>query len=256
MKRISLLLMVAFVAGAAAAAFAMDVDELVAKTIEAQGGKENTQAVKSMKTTGKFMMMGMDFPFTTYHLRPGKMRIESTVQGAVMVQCFDGEVGWMVNPMMGSSDPQKMPSVQEKNFKFQADMDGYLIDWKEKGYTIEYIGTDDVEGTEVHHLKVDTNQEFILDIYIDSEYFLPIKITTKGTEEGSEFEADTFMSDYKEVGKLVVPHSIDNRMEGQTVNQILLETIEYDVEIDPTIFVMPEKEEAAEEEAEKEAEKE
>jgi hypothetical protein len=249
-KKISHVIILTLIVTLSGPVLAMDADELIAKAIEAQGGKEKIQSIKTMKTTGKFMAGGMEFPFTTFHSRPLNIRIQSEVMGATMVQAFDGETGWMINPMMGSTDPQKMPPIQAKAFKLQADMDGPLIDWKKKGYTVEYIGTDDVEGTEVHHLKLDTNENIILDIYFDAEYFLSLKVRTASTEEGSEFEQDTFFSDYKDIDGMLVAHSIENQMGGQTVSEILIETVAFGVEVDPTGFTMPEVEKAATEESE------
>ena len=240
MKKASLLLIPALVLCAAAPAVAMDADELIAKSIEATGGLDKIQAVKTMKTTGKILMMGMEFPFVTYHARPAKIRIESNIQGMDFVQAYDGEVGWMINPMTGSQDPQKMPESQTKSFKLNADLDGVLVDYEKKGYTVEYIGTDEVEGTAVHHMKLDTNDNIIMELYFDAEYFLAIKVTTKGTEEGQEFESETYFSDFKEAGDRVTAHSIETRMGGQTVNQIMIEAIEFGLEIDDSIFPMPE----------------
>ena len=114
-----------------------------------------------------------------------------------------------------------------------------LVDYAKKGYTVEYIGEDEVEGTAVHHLKVDTHDDLIIDMYFDAEYFLVIKQTGKMKMEEQEIAQDSYMSDFKEVNGLVVPHSIESRMNGQTVNTIMLETVEFDVEVDDAIFVRP-----------------
>lgn len=248
MRKIQVFVMAMLAIAAVVPVCAMDTDELVAKAIEAMGGEKAIKEVKSMKTTGKFMASGMEFPFATYHLRPNQMRLEAEVMGAQMIQCYDGEAGWTINPMTGTSEPQKMSPIELKGFKLQADMDGSLIDWKKKGYTIEYIGTDDVEGTETHQLKLDTNDGIVMDMYFDTEYFLLLKVHTKVTEGENEHESDTYMSDYKEIGDLVSAHAIETRIGDQVVNQILLETVELDAEVDKSIFAMPEKQEAAAEE--------
>ena len=248
MRKLQFIVMAMFAVAAITPVCAMDADELVAKAIEASGGEKAMKAVNSLKTTGKFMTSGMEFPFSTYHVRPSMMRIEAEVMGATMIQAYDGETGWSINPMTGTSEPQKMSPMEMKGFKLQADMDGVLIDWKKKGYTIKYIGTDDVEGTEAHQLKLDTNDGIVMDMYFDSEYFLLLKVHTKITEGENEHESDTYMSDYKEVGDLVSAHAIETRMGEQVVNQILLETVEMGVEVDTSIFAMPEKQEAAAEE--------
>jgi hypothetical protein len=133
--------------------------------------------------------------------------------------------------------------VEEKGFKFQADMDGFLIDWKDKGYTLELIGEDEVEGTKVYHLKLDTNDDLVMDMYMDAEYFLTIKIHSKLTMDENEIETETYLSDYKEVEGIVTPFAVETRMDEQTMNQIMIEAVEFGVEVDSAIFEMPAKKE-------------
>ncbi|MFH1845428.1 MAG: hypothetical protein ABIF77_19765 [bacterium] len=241
MKRF-ILLMLTVVCGLAVTAQAMDADELIAKNIEAMGGLENLQAIETMKTTGKMIVPGMEFPFDTYHMRPSSLRIESDIQGMSFVQAFDGEGGWQINPMAGAMKPQRMTERELKGFRIQADMDGVLVDHEAKGYTVEYLGTTEIEGAEVHQLKLDTGDDIVMDMFFDAEYFIVIKVTTRSTEEGAEFEQDTFLSDYKDVGGVLMAHSMENKMNGQVVNSIMIEAVEVNPELDSSIFAFPEEE--------------
>jgi outer membrane lipoprotein-sorting protein len=220
-------------------AAAMDAEELIAKSIEASGGQDKITGMKSVKYTGKFLAQGMEFPFTMIQKRPGKMRIEAEVMGATMVQCYDGEMGWSINPMTGSTDPQPMSGIEAKSFKLQADMDGPLIDYQDKGYTVEYLGEEEVEGTPAYKLKLDTQEGIVMHMYFDKEYFLTIKSANTITVDESEFETQTYPSDYQEVGGLVVPFSIETRSGDQVMNQVMMEKVEHDVAVDDSIFVMP-----------------
>ena len=56
---------------------AMDADELIAKNIEATGGKEKIESIQSAKIIGKFMTQGMEFPFSMTQKRPNLLRIEA-----------------------------------------------------------------------------------------------------------------------------------------------------------------------------------
>ncbi len=247
MKRVRhavLLFAVALLAGAAllpSAVLAMDADELIAKHLEAVGGVAKLKAVQSQQATGKFMTQGMEIPFTMVHKRPNQLRIEAQVMGMTIVQCYDGEKGWSVNPMTGSPDPQPMGEVEEKSFKLQADLDGQLLDWAAKGYTVEYLGTDEVEGTPVYKLRLDTGDGMVFDYLFDQEYFLVLQQNSKVTHEGNEFETQTYMSDYQEIDGFMVPFAIESRMGDQVLNQIMLETVANDVPVEASLFVMPEK---------------
>lgn len=227
-----------------AVAVAMDADELIAKYLDAMGGKERLKAVTSQKATGKFLAQGMEFPFTMVSKRPDLMRIDATVMGMEMVQCYDGKKGWAINPMAGGTDAQIMGEMERKGFKLQADMDGPLLDHAAKGYKVEYLGEDDVEGTPTYKLRVDTGQDIVIVMYFDTEYFLPIRQDVKLTFDGNEHESQSYLSDYQEIDGMPVPFATESRVGGVVANQIMLESLERNVEVDDTIFDMPAKAEA------------
>ena len=238
MRKLSLLSCLILLAAALPAA-AMDADELIAKAIEAQGGRDALEAVQTSQADGKVIAQGMELPFAMKAMRPNKLRIDVSVMGMEIVQAFDGQDGWSINPMTGSSDPQPMGDLEAKAFRLQADMDGFLLDWQDRGYTVEYLGTADVEGTETHHLRLDTHDDLVLDMYFDSEYFLLIKTTSTMLFEGNEIVSDTYTSDYKEVGDLILAHAIETRMNGMTQNQIVIDSIIQNGEVDEALFAMP-----------------
>ncbi len=222
------------------AAQAMDADELIAKNLEATGGLDKIKSIDSVMYTGKFLTQGMELPFTMTQKRPGKMRIDADIMGSTMVQCFDGEKGWGINPMTGSTDPQPMSGMEEKSFKLQADMDGPLVDYAKKGYTVEYIGEEDVEGTPTYQLKIDTGDGIVMNIFFDKEYFLNIKSSNVITMDENEFETQTYSSDYQEIEGMIMPFSIETRSGDTVLNQVVMEKVEYGVELDDSTFEMPE----------------
>jgi outer membrane lipoprotein-sorting protein len=239
-KKLITLLLCALLVPLAASAEDMTAEMLIEKALEASGGREKLQAIQSQKMTGTILVQEMEIPFTMMQQRPDRIRIESDFQGMSMVQCVADGKGWTINPMLGTSDPQDMSAFELKGMLYQADMDGLLIGYEKKGYTVEYVGEDEVEGTPVHHLKIDTHDDAIFDIYFDTEYFLPVKTTSWMKIEETEHESDMYMSDYKEVDGLMVPHAMENRMGGQTTMNLKIETVELGAEIPEDAFVRPE----------------
>jgi hypothetical protein len=158
-----------------------------------------------------------------------------------MVQAYDGQTAWMIMPFMGSTDPEKMPEEQAKDFQEQADIDGPLVDYKEKGHTVELSGKEDMEGTDVYKLKVTLKNGDVRYIYLDGENFIELRRAGKYKRQGAEIEADTYFGDYKPVNDLMVPHAIESKVSGQTVSQITVEKVEMDVAMEDAIFKMPAK---------------
>lgn len=225
----------------AGAAFAMDVDELIGNALQAQGGVKAMQAIKTQKATGKFLTQGMEIPYTMIQERPNRMRIDASVMGMTITQCFDGTGGWSINPMTGSTDPQPMGETEVKSFSLQADMDGPLMNWADKGYTAEYLGQEDVEGTPAYHLRLDTKKDIVMDFYFDADSYLLLKQNIKMKVDQGEFETQNYPSDYRQQDGLTIPFNVETRRGDQVLNTIVVETLEPGVAVDETLFAMPAK---------------
>src|SRR5262245_27223094 len=196
------------------------VDELIAKNIAAKGGMEKLKAMKSMRATGKVTgMQGMEFPFVMTNKRPKMTRLEFSVQGMTGMQVYDGKTAWMSMPMMGKKEPEVMPPDQAKDMDEQADFDGPLVDYKEKGNTIELLGKEQVEGADAYKLKVTLKGGDVRTIYLDAETFLEIKIESKRVVRGTDVESEVYLSDYKEVGGLMMAHVMEQGQKGSPVRQ-------------------------------------
>ena len=63
-----------------------------------------------------------------------------------------------IMPFMGKKDPDLMPAEQRDEMVDDADIDGPLLDYAQKGTKVEFLGKDKLEGTDVYKLKV-TSEE-------------------------------------------------------------------------------------------------
>ena len=222
-------------------AAAMTADELVAKAVEGMGGQAALSAVNTQKATGKVLTQGLEIGMTMTYARPGRMRVDAAVMGMNIVQCFDGSGGWSVNPMSGSQDAQPMSEVEARMFKLQSDLMPPYVDYAKKGYTAEYVGAEDVEGTPAQRLRVDTKQGVVLDFWFDAESFLLLKQNSKISVDQGEFETQSYPSDYRQQDGLTMPFSIETRRGDQVMTQIVFDKVETNVPVDDAIFAMPPK---------------
>jgi len=203
----------------------MNLDEVLAKISQ----NDWNRCVKEWKTLtmiGKSTAQGMDFPLTIYMKRPEKIRVEVESREIKCSRFFDGKTGWSVAPWTGSSDPQDMTADEVKGMKEQADFEGSLFNWKEKGNKVELIGKEDMEGTPVYKIKVIRADENIETYFIDAEDFVPLKIINVMKIQGNETESETYPSNYKEVNGGMMPFTIENKMKGQTVSHVVIDKYE------------------------------
>ena len=204
-------------------------------------GQEKLIEVKTITVYGKIMQIGNEFPFVQKMKNPNKFRLEATMQGLKMIQAFDGENGWLIAPWIGP-DPQDLTGVQLKQAKEQTNIEGDLYNWEEKGHQAEYMGTEDMEGTEVYKIKLTKKEGDEIFYFIDSESYVMLKETRKMTVQGTEMEIESFPANYEMINGIAFPMSIKTNTMGQTT-EILFDSVKIDLEMNDSIFVRPVQEE-------------
>lgn len=242
--RISLGLIAALLCLIAGGAQAMDVETLVAKHIEARGGLERLKALQSLRLKGKLQFSGGFFSaelgYTELIKRGGQYRTESTLQGLTGVSAWDGKEGWQVQPFRGRRDPDRLPAEEAKPLAQAADIDGPLVDAARKGHRVEYLGTEDVDGTEAHKLKVtlaDGDTQFV---YLDPDWFLTIRVVTRTKVRGAERELEIDYGSYEQVAGVYLPFSVEiGPAGGSKFQKITFEAAEANVSLDDALFRFP-----------------
>ncbi len=234
---LGLLVSVAAVAGAQTA------DEIVAKTIAAQG-LDKMKSVQSRRMTGTMTLTppGMDVAITIENKRPNKTRGTLVVQGIENVQAYDGQTGWTFMPVQGKPTPEPATADELKDLQEQADMDGELVDYKAKGHLVELVGKEPVQGTDAYKLKVTLKNGDVQYQYIDAASYLPIKMTTTRTINGAQVNAETLISDFKDESGVLLPHAIEVTLPiaGTTITQkVTVQKVEFNVPIEDSRFKMP-----------------
>jgi hypothetical protein len=127
-----------------------------------------------------------------------------------------------------------------KSILEDSDFDGPLVDYQAKGYKIEFAGTDKFEGTDTINLKITKPNGDVYIYYLDSEFYIPIKIDTKRMIRGAEREYETVLGDYKQVAGWYLPFSIETNVKGSQGRQkTIYDSIEANVEIADKRFSMP-----------------
>jgi hypothetical protein len=220
----------------------LTVDALVAKNIEAKGGIDALRAVQSLRLKGKMLVNEgqIEFAYTQTKKRPGRVRVEATLQGMTLVQAYDGTEGWKISPFGGRKDPEKMSVDDAKSLVEDAEIDGPLVDWEAKGSTVEYLGPEDVDGTLAHKLKVVRKNGDVSYVYLDPDAFLEIRILTQRLEQGAQVEVETDLGDYEKVAGVFFPFSIEAGPKGATDKQkIVLEKAEANIPVDDAEFKFP-----------------
>lgn len=225
------------------------LDDVIDGYIQTAGGQVAMDEIKTARAEGTMMLPGgLEAPFTILFQPPEKrMRLDFEIQGMTAVNAYDGESGWAIQPFLGKTTAEPMAEDQLKQAQDQADFFGPLVNYADKGHSPELVGTTDIEGTEAYHIKLTKANGDVENWYLDTEYNLPFRVDAKANIQGQEFETTTVLGDYKEVGDLVMAHSITVSFGAAGQQDVVIEKMELNVDIDESRFSMPAAEPAASE---------
>src|SRR5262249_35987403 len=117
----------------AAGARAQTVEELVARNTQAKGGLEKIKAIRTLRTRGTLVQGSFMAEVGQEQKRPGMLRSTFTVQGMTAIQAYDGQTGWQISPFQGRKDAELLGEDDLRDLVEDSDIDGPLVDYKEKG---------------------------------------------------------------------------------------------------------------------------
>ena len=115
------------------------------------------------------------------------------------------------------------------------------MDYAAKGTKIEAAGTENVEGKPTYKLKLTLKNGRVMHEWIDAKSFLEVKVEgTPRKLDGKMHPVSIYLSDYKKVDGLMIPHLIETRVEGvRQPEKILIEKVVVNPPLDPSRFARP-----------------
>ncbi|MBV8828417.1 MAG: hypothetical protein JO108_04240 [Acidobacteriaceae bacterium] len=233
--------------GAVSFGFAADVPqpadkltaaETVERNVVARGGLRAWRDVQTMSLTGKLTAGGnqratiattarrpgqatlsprpaeeVQLPFVMELKRPRKMRFELRFNGQAAVQIYDGQNGWKLRPYLNRTTAEPYTDEELKISALQADLDGPLIDYAQKGTSIALDGQEKVEGRDTYKLKVAMKNGHVLHVWIDAQTFLEAKIEGAPRRlDGVPHPVEIYFRDYRAVDGLQIPFALETRV--------------------------------------------
>ena len=222
-------------------AIAQTADELIAKNIAAKGGMANIKAITSMRMTGKLEVQGIVILIGSDQKPDFLFRQTATVQGLTQIQAYDGSEGWQINPFAGRRDPERMGEEDTRDLVETSDFYGPLVDYRQKGSKVEYVGHATVDGDDALLLKVTLKNGDVINYFLDPDTYLEIRTERLMFVRGSVRETFNNLGSYKKVDGVYFPFSIESgspRNPGST-SKITIARIDANVPIPESEFKMP-----------------
>ena len=227
---------------------AQSVDEILQNYFENIGGTEALKSLKGTKMIAKVNQGGMDMPIEIVQLSDGRQYSKFSFQGNDFMQnVYDGENLWSTN--FQNFQAEKADAEMTARVKLMAnDFPDPFMDYKEKNYTVEFVGNETIDGAETFKVKLVrepymADGEEVEDIsyyFFEVESYVPISMESEikmGPGKGMILQIK--FSDYQEVDGLYFPFSITQGIKDGQAAAIIIESIETNPEVEDSVFAFP-----------------
>jgi hypothetical protein len=217
---------------------AQTADEVIARHIEAMGGKEKLLTINSLKLEGSMNVMGADVSITTIALNGVGYRTDISIPSipdgkGTGFQITTPTKGWSYLPWQGQGSPS--PSTEEvlKAGQHSLDLQGNLLNYKEKGSIVEMAGKEKVDGADCYKLKLTNKAGAVINIFIDGVTYYRVKTSKIIKGIGEEVLDETFYKDFRKTSDGYIYAFSQTNQRGTityssiTVNQPVDESIFY-----------------------------
>jgi hypothetical protein len=212
-------------------------DTILDKYIEATGGKAAYEKHHTEVAKGTFSMaaMGIKGDVVSYRAEPNKNLTEIDLGSmGKMRDGSDGAVYWTSFAMTG-------PHVKEGPEKAQAEINSKFnqeLHWREIFKEAKTIGTDKVDGKDCYQVQLTPNEGAPMTQCYDKDSNLLVKMSITAQTPMGEQQSDSFFTDYRKEGDILMPHKIKQSAAGQEV-VITFDSVTFNTEIPADKFALP-----------------
>ncbi len=179
-----------------------DVQEIIKKAVEAQGGKEAlTKAQQFKRTSSGTIFFGQAQNFTDELIAalPGKIKLDIKLDTKEnLLMCLEGEAGWSIaSGFPIDLSKEKIVELKEESYFLQVTN---LVSLLEPSSTLTSLGESKLMNKSVMGVKVSLAGGSEVSLYFDKETNLLTKAERKAKQAGVEILKGVQYSDYQTFG--------------------------------------------------------
>ena len=153
-------------------AVSQTADEIIQNHIEAIGGKEKIKSIKTMIFEGSNKRPGKERIFKSYIVHDSAARTENTDNGIYGFGIVTKTEGWTYSTKTPGTSIKKKSKQELKESQWVLDLHGPLIDYKEKGNKVTYLGREAINNNECFKVRLVKTDKKAFIYYFDSTFFI------------------------------------------------------------------------------------
>ncbi|MEO8822383.1 MAG: hypothetical protein ABI366_02335, partial [Ginsengibacter sp.] len=217
------------------AAKAQTADDIIAKHIDAIGGKEKLSQITSINSESTTEIMGNEASSKTTILNGKGYKNVMDFNGQQIVQVVTDKGGWAINPFGGSTSATAITPEQYKSSEDGIYFDP-LYNYAERDAKVELEGQEKVGDINAYKIKYTNKDSAVATFFIDPATNYIIKTVKTAEVQGQPTDVTISYSDFKKTDfGIVLPHSSTIDM-GQFNLKNTTTKVEINKEVDPSIF--------------------
>ena len=219
-----------------------DVDEIIARHIKAHGDIEKWESIKNMEITGKFTAFSIEEDFYTIKTSKGEYYSDFYIGQHKVKEAFDGSAGWTIDPWHDFTFPRELNKPEVNVFYQKAEFFTPFFRYKERGYSVELLDNQNVDGMDMIVIKLTRQNDKAETWFLDAETYLEYKYESEWADFAYGVPAESYFDDFRNIKGLVIPFFIE-RTFWQRDRITRIEDINFNIDVDPDLFVIPRSEE-------------
>jgi len=199
----------------------IQVDDIIDKHIEAIGSMDVLMKVHAIKVEGNLNAQGYDIPFTRITVQDKGYRQTISVMGTDGFTIVRQDSGWNYMPFLGHYDPEPMHANELRMMQDELDVVDNFVNYKAKGSTAEYVGTEDIDGKECPVVTLTFKNGITKTFYFDPITYNVIRIISKRRVQGIDIDLQIDYSDFEKLPEgFVIAKKADMEMANITINKV------------------------------------
>lgn len=212
-------------------------ERILDQYVEAAGGKAAYKKVRNQVLKGTLRLpQGLTASLSIYSARPNfRYSIVEIPDVAKEEAGTDGKVAWQRDTMQGLrilEGAERDQLIREAFFDSE-------VEWRKVYTKVKTLGIEDVKGSPAYKVELTIDDENKEIRYYDKQSHLLVKLEmTLDLPQMGRIPMESFISDYKKVDGLLLPHkNTSNFMMQERV--MTFESIKHNVELEKDRFELP-----------------
>jgi hypothetical protein len=242
--------------GISSPCFAQSAQTIVDEYVHAEGGAKALAKIQTASITGNLVddSTGQSGTYSLITKAPDKFYSEIIIEPYRLIEAYNGKSAWGQDtwakevsadpPSDSTGAPHTLTGAVASEWEAAGRyLNSRLADAKKSKFGLQLIGTEDVGGRKVYHVRIALSPRVSRELFFDVQTHLLIRETIPATAQqqaGSKIAVaeELDYADYRRIDGVEAPYRITLRRAGRSYT-VSVSRIEWNVPVNDSVFNFP-----------------